>query len=320
MGKQDLSHGAEQVAAKASEPFAVQTTAYELSASESAEMEPVPTDTRGSATSSDEQPGLENERDFFTGALPEKIAVQLTRKDQPLSAVDRIAQRVMLASEDTSVANRDNPIGINVAKPEALMSATAASQTPASAALDSASISTTPLSFDALVKDGTDASTGQLSVARRAVESVLTATEHMATGEQRSVRLQFTVGGEELAVRVEFRGDKIHTTFRTDSSDLRSALAHEWQSVSAVQNGVRTQRLADPVFASNSSGNGQSFSSDTGSPQHRDSNQQHAQVSSDEIYGARRAFPNTTVAPQAKTVVPAAATEVINPLRLQTFA
>jgi hypothetical protein len=318
-GKRDVTFGGESVTATASEALAVPTQPYELSGLESEEMKP--DDSTASPTLSDEaKPGADIEPDVFRAALPEKFAVQLPRPEQLGAGVDKSAQRVTLKSEQQSIANSDKSIGINVAKSETLMPATAVLPTPASAALDSASMNTTPLSFDALVKEGSESGAGQLSVARRAVESVLTAADQIATGEQRSVRLQFTVGGEELAVRVEFRGDRVHTTFRTDSSELRSALAHEWQSVSAVQNGVRTQRLADPVFASHSSGNGQSFSTDSGSAHHRDSGQQHSQIPSDEIYGARRAFSNTTVVPAAMAAAPATASEAPNPLRLHTFA
>jgi hypothetical protein len=261
-------------------------------------------------------------RDHFTtpAALTEKIAAQFSRNDPRTSFVEKSTQRVSVSPLQQGVEASQGSIGINVAKPENLMPATASIPTPASVAIENASLDIAPLSFDALVKQENEGSAGQLAVARRAVESVLNVADQLATSEQRSVRLQFTVGGEELAVRVEFRGDKIHTTFRTDSSELRSALAHEWQSVSAVQNGVRTQRLADPVFASNSSGNGQSFSSDSGSAHHRDSGQRHTHPASDEIYGARRAFSNTTAAPAAITAVPVTAARILNPLRLHTFA
>jgi hypothetical protein len=39
-----------------------------------------------------------------------------------------------------------------------------------------------------------------------------------------------------------------HATFRTDSNELRSALAHEWQAVSA-ETPDHPLRLAEPVFA-----------------------------------------------------------------------
>ncbi len=69
--------------------------------------------------------------------------------------------------------------------------------------------------------------------AHEAVEVVLHAVEHVASREQSSVQLKLSVAGEELAVRVELRADEVRTTFRTDSSELRAALAHEWQQVAS---------------------------------------------------------------------------------------
>jgi hypothetical protein len=84
-------------------------------------------------------------------------------------------------------------------------------------------------------------------LAHRAVDAVMNATENVDAGNRSAVRLQFSVGDASLSVHVELRAGEIHTTFRTDSSDLRSALAHEWQAVSSDP--ARAVRLADPVFA-----------------------------------------------------------------------
>jgi hypothetical protein len=177
-----------------------------------------------------------------------------------------------------------------------------------------------PLSFDNLMKEGGEGTAGQMAqVARRAVESALAVADQYVTGDQRSVKLQFTVGGEQLAVRVELKGNQVHTTFRTDSPELRSALAQEWQSVSAAQTGVRTQRLADPVFASNSS-TGQGMSSDSGAAHQRDSGARHPQTAPGEIFGLRHAFSTTTAAPAAAVAAPATSHRGESSLRLQTFA
>ena len=86
------------------------------------------------------------------------------------------------------------------------------------------------------------------SVAHQAVEAAITAADRQVTGEPRAVNLQFSVGNADLNVRVEMRDGALHATFRTDSADLRDALAHEWQSVNSSQV-ERPFRLADPVFA-----------------------------------------------------------------------
>ena len=104
------------------------------------------------------------------------------------------------------------------------------------------------------------------STAHRAVEAVLSATERFAARDQHSVDLQFSVGGADLKVRVELRAGEVHTTFRTDSDELRAALSNEWQSVATTSDAERPVRLAPPVFAS-SGGNGGAPSDDGASRQ-----------------------------------------------------
>lgn len=96
---------------------------------------------------------------------------------------------------------------------------------------------------------------------RETMAAVITAVEALERRElagRNSVDLQFNIGEERLALRVELREGAVHTTFRTDSHELRAALAQEWQSVVHGQN-PREGRLADPVF-------GSSLASGTDSP------------------------------------------------------
>lgn len=90
-----------------------------------------------------------------------------------------------------------------------------------------------------------------LATPSQAVESVLQIADIQAAQAQSSpaaVNLHFTVGGENLSVRVALQDGQVHTQFTTDSSMLRTALAHEWQAVSAGTPG--TVRFAEPVFTS----------------------------------------------------------------------
>jgi hypothetical protein len=84
--------------------------------------------------------------------------------------------------------------------------------------------------------------------AHRAVEVVLHAAERVAAREQHAVKLEFSVAGEDLSVRVELRGADVQTTFHTDSPELRAALAHEWQALTGAADRAAT-RFADPVFS-----------------------------------------------------------------------
>jgi hypothetical protein len=90
-----------------------------------------------------------------------------------------------------------------------------------------------------------------------------------------SVQLRLKFGGEDLSVRVELRDGAVHTDFRTDSPELREALAKEWQAVAASAPG-HLQHFLDPVFSPASA----SASTDAGTQQHasyRQSPQQQAQ-------------------------------------------
>jgi hypothetical protein len=152
------------------------------------------------------------------------------------------------------------------------------------------------------------------STAHRAVEAALNATERFAARDQHSVTLQFTVGGSDLHVRVEMRGGEVHTMFRTDSAELRSALSNEWQSVTGQSNGERSVRLADPVFAS-ADGN-PSSTSDHGEFRQRQSDAQPRQPAFASTFGARAASPSTSAA----AATPVVRTTSGNSVHLHTLA
>ncbi len=87
-----------------------------------------------------------------------------------------------------------------------------------------------------------------------AVESALDCIAHVRDTGRPSVALDLSFADQtRLAVRIELREGVVHTTFRTDSAELRQALSHEWSvAAPAVQaaGAERTMRLAEPVFAS----------------------------------------------------------------------
>jgi hypothetical protein len=82
-----------------------------------------------------------------------------------------------------------------------------------------------------------------------AVVKVIQAQTSQAQGSVSSVNLSFKFGPDDLSVRVAWHAGVVQTQFRTDSADLRSAIASEWQAMSAAPAG-RTLPLAAPVFAS----------------------------------------------------------------------
>ncbi len=151
------------------------------------------------------------------------------------------------------------------------------------------------------------------STAHRAVEAAMNATERFAARDQHSVNLQFTVGGSDLNVRVEMRNGEVHTTFRTDSSDLRAALATEWQSVTTPNQGDRSARLAPPVFTAGDGGT----TADDGAYRQR----QYGDDRPTPTFGGGSPSRTTGSVSAASTVAsPAARTTSANSIHLHTLA
>ncbi len=88
--------------------------------------------------------------------------------------------------------------------------------------------------------------------AAAAIEATLDAVERGRDAASSSVELKLTFGDDtRLAVRIELSDGTVQTTFRTDSADLRQALASEWhQTVPAIlaASSDRELRVAEPVF------------------------------------------------------------------------
>ena len=94
------------------------------------------------------------------------------------------------------------------------------------------------------------------AAAHRAVDAVLASTDRFTPVTQSSVDLQLSVGDAPLSVRVEIRAGVVHATFRTDSPELRTALAQEWQAAGHQQSADQSLRLAPAVFASSDRASG----------------------------------------------------------------
>jgi hypothetical protein len=106
--------------------------------------------------------------------------------------------------------------------------------------------------FSGMIGERAPAGGTAQAMATGAVENALQVTDLQAAasqGAQSAVNLKFNVAGEDLSVRVALQGGQVHTQFRTDSGELRTALAHEWQTVSSASG---TSRLAEPLFTAQS--------------------------------------------------------------------
>jgi hypothetical protein len=249
----------------------------------------------------------------------EKIADRLSRAGDFVAMLPKPAEITSITADKQILGSSEESLGINAAKPEPLMPATASLPEPATASLETSPFDEMPLSLDALVNAAPQDPELEFDPAtRRAVEAALHTAEQFTPGDQRSVRLQFNVGGEDLAVQVEMRGQKVHTTFRTDSPELCTALAREWQSVASVAGADRAQRLADPIFSSSSSStSGQSSSSDGSAAREQDARAHHA--AAQEFAGLRRSLraPSTGAHEAAAPQTPA---QLVTSRRLHTFA
>ena len=185
--------------------------------------------------------------------------------------------KTFLNPPEKRVTSGDPDLGIGVAKSAADMpAATFANRSAPAAVLVHTAASVAVVPSDLLARSAPLLASDAPSTAQRAVDAVLTAAERFAAGDRHAVNLQFFVGGADLAVRVELRANEVRATFRTDSAELRTALAHEWQAVSADATD-RPVRLAPPVFTSNlgdASGFG-AFTGDNASRQ-RDSSPRRA--------------------------------------------
>lgn len=86
--------------------------------------------------------------------------------------------------------------------------------------------------------------------APRLVEEIRAIADRISLIDRNSVEVRFDFNdAEKLLVRVEYRDGTVHTTFRTDSSQLRDVISTEWQAQAATAE-QRSYRVADPVFNS----------------------------------------------------------------------
>jgi hypothetical protein len=137
------------------------------------------------------------------------------------------------------------------------------------------------------------------------------AVERVRDSVRSSVELKLTFGDDtRLAVRVELCDGTVQTTFRTDSAELRQALASEWHhampSILATAPD-QTARVAEPVFGPATTSADFAGASTGGNPNQR---QAPAPASQDSVF-----LPS---APTGARNAPPAAAVPVRPLRLPT--
>jgi hypothetical protein len=127
------------------------------------------------------------------------------------------------------------------------------------------------------------------TIAQRAVEAVVEVVEAQAATRLQpapGVQLHLKLGGEDIAIRVELREGNVHTQFRTDSPEVRQAIAQEW-SLLRTESPERTLRYLEPEFPADRPG-----SAPGGSGQHGAASHQQSRPPQPEIFGAvGRSYP-----------------------------
>jgi len=169
------------------------------------------------------------------------------------------AERNFVFTGDKEVKPMSPVAGIAVAKTESTMPVAPIEE--ARATRNPESFSVLPLRADFQVAATPaeritvpDSAPAGRNFAERAVETVtnLVDTQFNASMQKAgSVHLQLRFGGDDLSVRVEIKDGAVQTDFRTNSAELRSALAREWQVV-AAQSPEQMRRYLEPVFSPNS--------------------------------------------------------------------
>jgi len=252
----------------------------------------------------------------------EKIAAAANAAAAAPAEPAQKSERSFLEPSEEGLTHGAAPLGTGVAKGEPAMSLTNFQRRPLSdfvppmtsfmATTDAGETTRTP---------GFSETASASRVALRAVNAVAEVKEQIAAGGSSVVNMRFSVAGADLAVRVESRSGEVHVTFRSDSAELRTALAEEWQAVSASEAG-RPLRAIDPVFAAAGSSARDSAAGDAGGDAamnyQRDPESRHPDDSPVPSRTTQR-FPagQTARAPQ---VAPPRAHLVSSQSRLQAFA
>ena len=209
--------------------------------------------------------------DRQTGAV-EKFAAGARAISAAVSGAILVEKKDFLSTGRATVSAADPVVGIAVAEVRTDMSATPSNRSKTVTLVES--LANVMVTLDQAPAQTPAPAVPVMPAAVRetmaAVVSAVEALERRTDAVQKAVDLQFHVGTERLALRVELRDGTVHTTFRTESSELRTALTHEWQAVMQPVAG-RELRLADPVFsaASGPGGDAAQGSLGQGTPQQR---------------------------------------------------
>jgi hypothetical protein len=189
------------------------------------------------------------------GRTPANLAAFAARNASATEGEISGLEKNFLNVEEQSVTKQEAPLGTGVAFREPVM--TSSAPATASPAVLSVAVASREAGLDLGSAATLDAKVTVPEpverLAHRAVEAVAATIERSAAQPAQSVNLKFAVQGVDLTVRVALRADEIQVTFRTESEDLRNALAHEWQMVRGRDPEGVLQSVT-PVFTAGESG------------------------------------------------------------------
>ncbi|HEU5081184.1 MAG TPA: hypothetical protein VFT72_18370 [Opitutaceae bacterium] len=184
---------------------------------------------------------------FADGSLRQSLAGDKT--------LDLAGKNKALTASDEALSTKSERVGTSAANWGKNMS----TELRNSAALPLAELTATQLRAGSVAADTSDSSSAaavQVSHASDLVHEIRQIADGVASIERNSVEVKFKVGdNERLSVRVEYRDGTVHTTFKTDSDELRAAISSEWKNQSGSNGGNAEQRgykFADPLFNSSS--------------------------------------------------------------------
>jgi hypothetical protein len=173
-----------------------------------------------------------------------------------LASTEQPGERNFVFTGDKQVKSPPSVAGISVAKTETTMPVVPTEEPRFSRKPEPSSGLPQRVDFQVVVPPAeritvpAAAPAGQ-NFAERAVDTVTSLVETQFSASMQksgSVQLRLRFGGEDLSVRVEIRDGAVHTDFRTNSAELRSALSREWQAV-AEQSPEQMARYLEPVFS-----------------------------------------------------------------------
>jgi hypothetical protein len=243
-----------------------------------------------------------------------KVAADAPQGSQTTTPVDDTAQKKVLASylqQDTSYAGK---IGIDSANAASAMpAATADHATPIPGVELSGTLQGTATA--ALPTAGAAHDPSTAARAAQAVETVISLVDAQASraqGSASAVKLNFNFNGDDLAVRIEMSNGVVHTQFRTDSAELRGAIASEWQASSpAPQN--RAMIFTAPSFSGSGGQSDAALTSDGGASRRQEPGSPDTQTGTWPHAGHARSQTQESRVPPATASIPTVR-------HLQTFA